>query len=188
MIIPSFDKIGHNVLRNRNILYICKNKLNNLTIMKKALVLAFTLCCFISCGLLSKNNDNPYMNAYRFIVKDMMIKKGTITVKDSLLEFDRYLAESLLKDYPDSSFPKTVHNKQPNTDSLIHHMSIKASKPKHLLLFSNMENNMIMAEIVDCHHFTKYGNDRFTTNSFYLFVFDDKMRIKKVSSFNMQIE
>ena len=47
---------------------------------------------------------------------------------------------------------------------------------------------MITAEVVDYHHFEKYGNDRQTTIRSYLMMFDDKMRIKKVFSQNVMTE
>ena len=50
------------------------------------------------------------------------------------------------------------------------------------------EQKMIMAEIIDYRHFNQYSNIILTTIRFYLFRFDDKMRIDRVYSFNMQSE
>lgn len=155
--------------------------------MKKTLFLFATLFCLSSCGLFSQHVANPYMDAYEYIVKDMMTKRKYMAVSDSLFEFDKYTAMTLLKEQTDSSFRETGKDMYPTIDGSTPQVSVKVSNPIHLLRFSKFENNMILSEVIDYEHFSKYG-DRFTTMRQYLFIFDDKMKIKKVTSTNLQTE
>ena len=155
--------------------------------MKKASFLLFALWCLLSCGVHHKI-DNPYNNAYNYIVKDMMTKDRYVAVMDSLDEFDRYMAMNLIKGHFDSSLLEDSTEKRPDVDHLIHQLPTKARDPRQILLFSRMEDKMITAEVVDYQHFKKYGNDRQTTIRSYLMMFDDKMRIKNVISQNVMTE
>ncbi len=67
-------------------------------------------------------------------------------------------------------------------------MPIYVSHPLHLLFFSRMEGNMITGEVVDYQIFKDFKDSRFTTITKYLFVFDDRMRIKNVFSLNIDVE
>ena len=58
--------------------------------MKKTSFLLFALWCLLSCGVHHKM-DNPYNNAYKYIVKDMMTKDRYVAVMDSLDECDQML-------------------------------------------------------------------------------------------------
>ncbi len=158
--------------------------------MKNTIDLLLSLCFIVSCNTISKSVNNPYRNAYKYIVKDLMTKKKYITVSDSLFEFDRYGAETLLKlkGHSDALLLGTSSDNNPTIDSLIHQVSIEVSNPVLFLLFSKMDNKMIMADIYDYRHFTKYKSDRFTTVRRYLFMFDNKMKISSVTSTNMQSE
>ena len=128
------------------------------------------------------------MGAYQYIAKDLLTKKKYITVSDSLFEFDRNMAKLIMKDNYGSSFGEICSNNTTTTDNYIHQVSTKVTNPIHLLRFSKMEGKMIMAEIIDYRHFNQYSNIILTTIRFYLFRFDDKMRIDRVYSFNMQSE
>lgn len=156
--------------------------------MKKTAIFLFALFCVISCSTMNKSTCNPYRNAYMFIAKDLMTKRKHIVVSDSLFDFDRNFAKILLKGSAESSFLELDADKSQTTEILIHRLSKKVSNPEHLLRFSKMENKMIMAEIVDYHYFKHYKTDLFTMVRLYLFIFDDKMRIKNVFSTNMQSE
>ena len=155
--------------------------------MKKTSFLLFALWCLLSCGVHHKM-ENPYNNAYKYIVKDMMTKDRYVAAMDSLDEFDRYMAMNLLKGHFDTSLLEDSTEKRPDVDHLIHQLPTKASNPRQILLFSRMEDNMITAEAIDYQHFEKYGNDQQTTIKSYLMMFDDKMRIKKVFSQNLMTE
>lgn len=155
--------------------------------MKKTSFLLFAVWCLLSCGV-HHNLNNPYNNAYKYIVKDMMTKDKYVAVMDSLVEFDRYMAMYHIKGHFDTSLLEDSTEKRPDVDYLIHQLPIKASDPRQILLFSRMEDNMITAEAVDYQHFEKYGNDRQTTIRSYLLMFDDKMRIKNVISQNVMTE
>lgn len=117
-----------------------------------------------------------------------MTKRKYIVVSDSLFDFDRNFAKILLKGSAESSFLELDSDNNQTKDLLILHLSMNANNPEYLLRFSKMENKMMMAEIVDYHHFKHFKNDLFTMVRLYLFIFDDKMRINKVFSSNMQSE
>lgn len=128
------------------------------------------------------------MDAYKFIVKDIMVKRKHVAVGDSLYEFDRDMAMKLINERAYTSIWEIDTDIYPTTDSLTHQVTVKVNKPVYLLQFSKMEKNMIMAEIIDYHHYIQFKNDIFTTVRIYIFIFDEKMRIKRVSSVNMQSE
>lgn len=155
--------------------------------MKKTSFLLFAVWCLLSCGVHQKI-DNPYNNAYEYIVKDMITKDKYVAVRDSLDEFDRYMAMNFLKGRFDTSLLEDSTLKRPDIDLLVHQLPTRANNPQHIILFSRMEDNMITAEVVDYQHFEKYGNDRQTTIRSYLMIFDDKMRIKNVISQNVRTE
>ena len=155
--------------------------------MKKTSFILFAIWCLLSCGV-HHNINNPFNNAYKYIVKDMMTKDKYVAVRDSLDEFDRYMAMYFLKGHLDTSLLEDSTKKRPDVDLLIHQLPKNASNPRLILLFSRMEDNMISAEVIDYQHFKKYGNGRQTTIRSYLMVFDDKMRIKKVFSQNVMTE
>lgn len=155
--------------------------------MKKASFLLFALWCMLSCGV-HHQIDNPYKNAYKYVVKDMMTKDKYVIVRDSLDEFDRYMAMNLLKGRFDTSLLEDNTINRPDINLLVHQLPTKATNPQHIILFSHMENNMMTAEVIDYKHFEKYGNDRQTTIRFYLMMFDDKLRINNVISQNVMTE
>ena len=155
--------------------------------MKKTTFLLLAIWCLLSCGVHHKI-DNPYNNAYEYVVKDMMTKDKYVAVRDSLDEFDRYMAMNFLKGRFDTSLLEDSTLKRPDIDLLVHQLPTRANNPQHIILFSRMEDNMITAEVVDYQHFEKYGNDRQTTIRSYLMIFDDKMRIKNVISQNVRTE
>lgn len=154
--------------------------------MKNTLSLFVLACCLFSCGMVNRHINNPYLDAYNYVVKDLLTKKKYVSVSDSLSEFDKYMAKTLLKGHFDFSLLENNAERNSGTDSLIHDVSIQVNNPVHLLSFSRMENRMITAEIVDYHHLKQYGNSAFTTIRLYLFLFDEKMRINRVYSTNLQ--
>ncbi len=156
--------------------------------MKKTLVLLCSFFCLSSCSTLIQHVSNPYMDAYKFIVKDIMAKRKHVAVRDSLYEFDKNMAMTLINESAYTSIGEIDTHIYPTTGCLTHQVTVKVNKPVYLLQFSKMENNMMMAEIIDYHHYIQFKNDIFTTVRIYLFIFDEKMRIKRVSSVNMQSE
>lgn len=146
--------------------------------MKKCIF--FLTIIISSCSVMQQQVANPYEIAYRFIIKDLMTKPQHVAVSDSLNEFDNNTAIFLLSGSNDSSYKYDSICQDPTTNNYNHNVSTSALKnPFHYLLFSRMQNGMIMAEVIDYQHFIKYNNDRFTTIRLYLLFFDEKMRIKK---------
>lgn len=154
--------------------------------MKKSLSFFLLVSCFISCDIVFKSIDNPYKNAYSYVVKNMLTKRKYIAVCDSLSAFDKYMAINLLGlDHSYLAKKATIYH---TSDSLLGDVPVYASNPVHLLLFSRMEDNMITAEVVNYQMFKKFKGSRFTTIIKYLFVFDERMRIKKVFYLNIDSE
>lgn len=116
----------------------------------------------------------------------MLTKRKYIAVCDSLSAFDKYMAINLLGlDHSYLAKKATIYHA---SDSLLGDVPVYASNPVHLLLFSRMEDNMITAEVVNYQMFKKFKGSRFTTIIKYLFVFDERMRIKKVFYLNIDSE
>lgn len=176
--------------------------------MRNLMVICF--CVFFSCGTYSQTicskDSTRYVVAYNYINNEKVNREKMIIVTDSIVDLDRFWfsndATGLLKDKIDQHRinKKFIWNDTFYSSCLNFLFPTKKKKTlraTHVLFFSEIEDDMLCADLIFCRRLSKMQSDMFnyqrmaTLNSgrIYLFVFDKgRNTIKSVFSHEMSYD
>ncbi len=129
--------------------------------MKRAIHLAFCFVCLTSAGQINCEKDFfLYFEAYNHIVKLRENKIKIIAVSDSIVDLDRYWISPELEKYPIAKRQLNTfrENKkyvwtEPYYCSCLDALCTKehsTTSATHILFFSQVEDNILLAELLPC--------------------------------------
>jgi len=160
--------------------------------MKK--IFCLILYCF-SCYIVIQAQSDcgqdsiKYLIAYDYIVNDFVTKGEIVMVSDSIIDLDRYWFSEELKNFPEEQRKMNQYrvNKgfvwsDPFYSSCITSMfPIKEILPNRILFFSQIEDNILLADLLPLNRYNPYikQSDRFNyakmtfqnMGRIYLFIF-----------------
>jgi len=155
------------------------------------------ILCFFFCSVPVRTQSNccqdsaKYLAAYQYIINVSANDTVGIVVSDSIVDLDRFWFYDHLVDFPLEK--KIVKQYRINKQFIwfdtfylpcISSMFCKNVSVKHVLFFSQIEDNMLIATLLPyTRQRDKFYYDemaRFTTGIIYLFIFEDNSTIKAV--------
>ena len=138
-------------------------------------------------------DSTTYIAAYNYVVNDSLCQEKNIVVSDSIVDLDRFLFSDDLTKFPierekldQYRFSKNhVWFKPFYSPCISSIFNVKNLNSKSVLFFSVIEDNMLRADLLPHNKkwVNKFNYDEMAHHNeghIYLFIFNEKGRIKKV--------